>query len=215
MNKIMTLMRGGAVVSLLALLAGCGGGAAQMHYFNLPPMTKATTVKHANSAPQRLTVSPVNLSSYISGDGIVYQTSPVEYNQAQLNLWADDLSEQLTDQLRTELAQQLGYFQVLPANANTNGADHLNIQIDQFQGRYDGNAIIKGSYQLYDDDQHLLMEKPIDVSVPLHKDGYDALVTALGQGWQQAAQQMGVSLDSHATSTPVPSSSAGSATAQD
>lgn len=193
------LLRSGAALSLLALLSGCGGGAVDMHYYNLPSATQPPLQKQTTAQSRTpLSVAPVSLSSYLSGSGIVYQTSPVEYSEAQLNLWADDLSEQLTSQLRSSLDQRLGYAQVLPTGADNRNAQRVVIKLSQFQGRYDGKAVIQGRYQLYDAAQHTLLDKPIDVSVPLKEDGYEALVSALGDAWQQAAQQIAVSLDGYA-----------------
>ncbi|MGJ8522782.1 hypothetical protein R84981_001473 [Carnimonas sp. R-84981] len=196
------LLRSGAALSLLALLSGCGGGAVDMHYYNLPSANQPPLQKQtATQSRTPLSVAPITLSSYLSGSGIVYQTSPVEYSEAQLNLWADDLSEQLTSQLRDSLDQRLGYAEVLPTGADTSNAQRVAIKLSQFQGRYDGKAVIKGRYQLYDASQHTLLDKPIDVSVPLKKDGYEALVSALGDAWQQVAQQIAVTLDGHAAAT--------------
>lgn len=190
-----------AATSLLALLAGCGGGSAGLHYYNLPNSQQQSSnyIKSAGATrnPVAISISPVQLSSFLDGTGIVYQLSPVEFNEAQLNLWANDISDQLTSTLANTLQQGAGAYNVLPEGADTSKADHLNVQLDRFQGRYDGMAIVHGSYQLFDPDQHLILQGPINQTVGLTRDGYPALVTALSKAWQQAGDSLSDRLSSH------------------
>ncbi|ANF56457.1 PqiC family protein [Halotalea alkalilenta] len=187
-------LRACAGMALLTVLAGCGGDATTLRYYSLPeysaPPPAPSAVLPPRAEPQSLSVAPVVLSTYLRGSGIVYQLSAVEYSQAQANLWAGDLSEQLTRSLREQLANRLPGHQLLPANASGQAEQRLEVELDQFQGRYDGEAVIQGSYQLYDDQQRLLVERPLALTVPLADDGYPALVEALGTGWKSAGEQI-------------------------
>lgn len=193
-------MKAATTASLLAVLAGCGGGSAGLHYYNLPNLQQPSnyiTSAGATRNPVAISISPVQLSSFLDGTGIVYQLSPVEFNEAQLNLWANDISDQLTSTLAHTLQQGAGAYSVLPEGADVSRADHLNVQLDRFQGRYDGMAVVHGSYQLFDPDQHLILQGPINQTVGLDHDGYPALVTALSKAWQQAGNTLSDRLSSH------------------
>ncbi|MBI0527481.1 hypothetical protein F7160_11065, partial [Dickeya dianthicola] len=53
---------------------------------------------------------------------------------------------------------------------------------------FDGKAVIRGEWILQGSKR--VVTQPFNIEVPQADDGYDALVGALGKGWQQVAEQV-------------------------
>jgi uncharacterized lipoprotein YmbA len=70
--------------------------------------------------------------------------------------------------------------------------DVLNVTITGFHGRYDGRAIIRGVWILRHQGQ--LIKQPFDLELKQNEDGYDALIRALAEGWQQEARMIAARL---------------------
>tara|TARA_R110000796_G_scaffold170784_3_gene287720 strand:- start:2598 stop:2867 length:270 start_codon:yes stop_codon:yes gene_type:complete len=64
----------------------------------------------------------------------------------------------------------------------------LRLNVDQFQGRFDGIAVASGQWQLLNDAGELLEMETFYAETPLSEDGYPALVRALSDSWDQAAE---------------------------
>ncbi|MFW6345979.1 MAG: PqiC family protein, partial [Halomonas sp.] len=66
----------------------------------------------------------------------------------------------------------------------------LTLEVDRFQGRHDGLAVIGGRWRLEAADGTLLAMDGLRAEVALAADGYPALVRALGQGWDAVADDL-------------------------
>ncbi|SFH44106.1 PqiC family protein [Modicisalibacter xianhensis] len=175
---------------LVIWLAGCatGGGGSSLERYTLPP--GAYTADVTEPSPQRtLIIDGVQVANYLSGQGIVLQRNDVLLHQASSHLWAEDLGRQLHRGLRQRLAERLPDTRVLNGG-NASDAWHLRVEVDEFQGRYDGMAVAGGRWQLRDADGDILAIEPFSASVPLDSDGYPALVRALGKSWDEVALDM-------------------------
>ncbi|MCA1770656.1 MAG: ABC-type transport auxiliary lipoprotein family protein, partial [Halomonas sp.] len=80
------------------------------------------------------------------------------------------------------------------AGVSEPGALSLRLEIDRFQGRHDGQAVIGGQWQLRDAKGNLLAMDSLRVEAELDDDGYPALVRALGRGWDGAADELAEAL---------------------
>ena len=180
------------------LLAGCAGSSStQFHRYTLPDESPSASESiRSQGQLQPVAVPLVRLADYLSGDGIVMQTSDIEVQQAQGHLWAGNLARQLTRQLRRQLASRLGSENVLDRTSTSSAT--LLVQLDQFQGRHDGQAVVGGSYELRDASDNSVLKQDFHITEPLKNDGYPALVRALAAGWQQLAGQMAQAIVAHA-----------------
>ncbi|GHA84710.1 PqiC family protein [Modicisalibacter luteus] len=175
---------------LMVWLTGCaaGGGGSSLERYTLPPGTY--TAEQTEPSPERtLIIDSVQLANYLAGQGIVLQRNDVLMHQASSHLWAEDLGRQLRRGLRQRLAERLPDTRVLDSG-NTSNAWHLRMEVDEFQGRYDGMAVAGGRWQLRDADGEILTVEPFSASVPLTSDGYPALVRALGKSWDEVANNV-------------------------
>lgn len=171
---------------LLLWLAGCAGSPTSALRYTLPspPAPQGT-----GSASHTLVLDSLELASFLDSEGIVLQRSDILLQQASSNLWAEDLERQLARGLRQRLANRLPDTRVLGTAANADALS-LRVEVDQFQGRYDGMAVAGGRWQLYGADGELLALEPFQATVALESDGYPALVRALGRSWDQVANAM-------------------------
>lgn len=184
----MTLM----AVTTVALTA-CAGQSTPANRYTLPEIDATQT--SGSTAPQarRLWVRPVEVASYLDQEGIVMQLSDIELNAANQNLWAEDLGQQLTRRLRQSLTADLPNVTLVGSDQDSPSAPRLTLNVEQFQGRYDGQAVASGEWQLHEDGR-LLAQRHFDVTKPLQGDGYPALVRTLGDVWQSVAQQIATAI---------------------
>lgn len=199
--------RGGAGAMLVfaaMTLAGCAAQSTTATRYTLPEtasQSPSTTSRFSATSQQRqLAVTPVEVSSYLDQEGIVMQTSDIELTAANQNLWAEELGQQLTRRLRQSLTDALPGVTVLSAAQSDAGAPRLTLNVEQFQGRYDGQAVASGEWQLHAGNR-LVAQHHFDVTQPLSDDGYPALVRTLGSVWEEVAQQVAAGVRSASTGT--------------
>ena len=175
------------LVSIIGL-AGCAGQPVSTAHYVLP--FEGAGKKDNSQAPEHtLIVGSVQLASYLDSQGIVMQHDDILLQQASSHLWAEDLDRQLHRGLRLRLSERLTTLRVLDDRSNTD-ALQLSIEVDHFQGRYDGMAVAAGRWQLRDASGELLLLAPFSISTALEADGYPALVRALGESWDRVADQI-------------------------
>lgn len=179
-----------------ALLTGCAGGTTPMHQYTLPAGPLVSRAAPA-SAPA-IMVMPVQLSGFLQGRGIMYQTSALELNEARNHLWADDLGPQLDRTLAQALAARLPHARLLPGDSADSPVLYATVVLDRFQGRFDGKAVVSGQYRLMNAERLVVMTQPFAYDVPLRTDGYPALIEAMNQGWLQMADQLARSIAQYA-----------------
>ncbi|GAA0489662.1 MULTISPECIES: membrane integrity-associated transporter subunit PqiC [Tatumella] len=179
------------IAACVLLLSACSSE-ADKHYYQLPAQpvpVSAVSSPGLSSAdsPKVLWVEPVSVSDFLSGTGLAYQTSDVQYVIATSNLWASPLDQQLQQTLVSNLSQLMPGWLVTGSLAGNN-YDTLSVSVTGFHGRYDGKVIITGSWILQRGQQTL--RRPFSLVLKQSQDGYAALVRTLAEGWQQEAVQI-------------------------
>lgn len=176
-----------ALMLSMLWLTGCSSTPAT-HQYMLPQHT----VSASEQASQTLSVMlmPVQLAGHLQVNGIVFQTSPIEVNEARNNLWADSLSNQLDRALSQTLINRLHGAVLIPSDSTNIPTYYVALQLNQFQGRYDGKAIISGQYRLMNSDRRIIKQQNFFYEEPLTHDGYPALIEALDTGIQRLASDI-------------------------
>lgn len=176
----------------MLILTGCSSTPAT-HQYTLPqhPITPSATSQQKPG----VMLMPVQLAGHLQVNGIVFQTSPIEVNEARNNLWADALSNQIDRALYQALLGRLQTINVMSGNSADAPTYFATIQLDQFQGRYDGKAIVSGQYLIMNADRRVIRQATFSYAEPLAQDGYTALVDALDKGIQQMADNLAQQLD--------------------
>lgn len=190
------------LVSMLLLTACSSQRENQRHYYQLPLMTPPVTARAATSSTERhqLWVQEVTVPDFLSGEELVYQDSDVHYTLAQHNLWASPLPQQLQHSLIVQLAAALPGW-VVADQAQGSEPARLNVTITAFHGRYQGQAVISGTWQLTWRDR--VYKQPFNVALTQPEDGYPALVRTLALAWQYVLTQMSARLTTLLAAEPL------------
>lgn len=181
-------MKKGILLAVVLMLTACSGN-GDKRYYQLPAAADSATTPSLspNATGRHLWLARVNVSDFLAGNGVVYQTSDVEYVTASNNLWASPLEQQLQQTLAANLTNALPGALVSSSQVAGN-QDTLVVNVTGFQGRYDGQVVIRGEWLLTHND--VITRFPINVTLKQGQDGYDAMVRTLAQGWLQVSQNI-------------------------
>ena len=170
-------------VMLACLLSACSSSGEDKTYYQLP-VPQAGVQSTASQGSRLLWVEQVTIPDYLAGNGVVYQTSDVQYVIANNNLWASPLDQQLRTTLVANLSSQLPGW-VVALQPLGSDQDTLNVNVNGFHGRYDGSVVVSGEWLL--NHQGQLIKRPFHIELKQQQDGYDAMVKVLAQAWSQEA----------------------------
>lgn len=171
------------MVLLTCALTACGSSSENKTYYQLP-MAQSGAQSATTQGNRLLWVEQVSIPDYLAGNGVVYQTSDVQYVIASNNLWASPLDQQLRTTLVANLSSQLPGW-VVASQPLGNNQDTLNVSVTGFHGRYDGRVIVSGEWLL--NHQGQLTKRPFHIELKQQQDGYDEMVKMLAQAWRQEA----------------------------
>lgn len=87
-------------------LTSCSSSGENKSYYQLP-IAQGGVQSSANQGNRLLWVEQIAVPDYLAGNGVVYQTSDVQYVIANNNLWASPLDQQLRNTTVTNLSMQL------------------------------------------------------------------------------------------------------------
>ncbi|WP_024302892.1 membrane integrity-associated transporter subunit PqiC [Pseudogulbenkiania sp. MAI-1] len=175
-------------LTLLALLAGCASSPA-VHYYRLTDDTASATAPAAAVVGNILVT--VRLPDYLNDRHIVYQSDDVTIEAARHSLWAEAPEQAIPRRLSAELGQRLPrYGWTTPLAAGSSSGPTLLVVFDQFNGRFDGRAVLSGHWLLRDGRQTTPARQPFRIEVVQRGDGYPALVRALNQGLAELAGEI-------------------------
>lgn len=189
----MTPIQALTVAGLSLWLAGCAAGSPSPDRYVLPTDAGDAPTDIAGArAPRQLVVGQPRLARFLDVDGLVLQLDDITLNEAHHHQWAEPLGLQLERGLRARLAARLPDTRVMQdaPDSRRGTASTLRLEVDRFHGRFDGQALVGGQWQLRGDAGELLAMAPFAVEVPLAQDGYPALVRALGRGWDRVADEI-------------------------
>lgn len=190
----MSVTRALGIVCLLVWLAGCASNDPAPRRYTLPegaPATDMETSIAGVEAQYQLRIAVPRLARFLDNDGIVLQLDDITLNEANHHLWAEPLGPQLARGLQARLAARLPDTRVVDERTPRDSQSMtLQVEVDRFNGRYDGRAIASGQWQLRDARGDLLAMSPFAVERPLESDGYAPLVRALGRSWDEVADQL-------------------------
>lgn len=193
MTSIKVLIAAG----LSVWLAGCVASGQAPSQYTLPELAghQPGSIAGADAA-HRLVVTRPRLARFLDVDGLVLQLDDITLNEANHHLWAEPIDLQLERGLRARLATRLPDTRVMRDNGDSRRTSSaiLRLEVDRFHGRFDGLAVVSGQWQLRDDKGELLAMAPFDVEVELARDGYPALVRALGRGWDRVVDEIGTEI---------------------
>ncbi|UXI03779.1 membrane integrity-associated transporter subunit PqiC [Photobacterium sp. TY1-4] len=171
-------------IGVLLLLVGCSSEPTAVSSTYILPVTGSPAALQQPVGRPILVVRPVEMAAHLSGNGLVYQLSDAEVVQAQQNLWAESIQQQLTRRINLDLRRkQTRYWptELTPA-LETMNAPRVQVRFTQFNGHYTGVAQVAGEWLLLDAHGGLQGGYPFQYQVPLEQAGYVAQVNALAAG---------------------------------
>lgn len=183
-----------ALLLSMLLLVSCGSTPTTHQY--MLPQHMLTVPQAVSAAPQLgVLIMPVQLAGQLQVNGIIFQTSPIEVSEARNNLWADTLANQLDRSLYQALSSRARTVNLVSGGSADVPSYYVALQLNQFQGRYDGKAVVSGLYRIMDGERRIIRQQAFSYEEPLAQDGYPALVDALDKGVQQLADSIAQQLD--------------------
>lgn len=175
-------MRFYVVVLILALVTACSHTPQEHSYQLMSP--EQTEVSRLPEQPI-VYLRPIQMSSFISGRGLVYQISDIELIQAKNHVWAQEITQQIRQKMTLELRNNQRHYWVQYEQASQNA---ISIRLDRFQAVYTGNALLAGEWTLTEQGK-VTAHQAFNIAVPLNEEGgYQAQVVALSQGVSELAQ---------------------------
>lgn len=180
------------VVFTLLLTVGCTSTGNDKRYYQLSSplssqLDKAETLKPRVTG-DFIWLESVDVASHLNKTGIVYQTDAVKYITAANNLWVASLSDQLSSLIVNDLSILLPN-RLVSNRALTTPTTTIKVFIDNFNGRYTGDAIIQGRWVIIYHNGEVIT-KNFSRKIALAESGYDALVDALARGWLEEESEL-------------------------
>ncbi|MDW5418869.1 ABC-type transport auxiliary lipoprotein family protein [Iodobacter sp. CM08] len=167
------------------LLSACAS-APITQYYRLADVTPTAT---PTSTKLPAILVDIKVADFLSAGGIAYQQGDVELRLAQQNLWAERLPEGVKRVLIARMQQQAPNKLWLDSAPNGR-ISTLSVELTQFNGRDDGQAILAGHWFLRNAQQTLILQAPFHIELAQQGKGYPALVVALGQGLDRLGQEI-------------------------
>lgn len=146
-------------IAACALLLSACSSQTPVAYYQLPSASVTSTQISSINPQKQLWVESVSVADFLSGTGIAYQTSAVSYTVASSNLWASGLEQQLKRTLTDNLSASLNDWLVVNQPIGNDNVDTLRVTVNEFQGRYDGYAVVSGYWVLQH--QEALFDAPL------------------------------------------------------
>ncbi|MAY43235.1 MULTISPECIES: PqiC family protein [unclassified Neptuniibacter] len=137
---------------------------------------------------------PVTVASYIDNPGIALQTSDNRIRIANHHLWAEEPNLAITRVLHGELNNLLSNSRVDNGQLGRNEDWQyiLTTHVDQFHGTEKGLAVFSGYWRFESSNNQgnkVLINTRFNLSSPIEKPGYTALVAELRQLLSQLSEQ--------------------------
>ncbi|WP_447045451.1 PqiC family protein [Vreelandella sp. H-I2] len=173
------------LLTVYVVISACASSVTPPARYMLPSEPLASTPSQPEGT---LVLGTPQLAHYLDVDGIVMQLDDITLNAAREHQWAEGLDRQLERRMLTNLSQALPTLRVVRTESRQPNALSLRLNIDQFQGRFDGVAVASGQWQLLNGEGELLAMENFYAETALEQDGYPALVRALSDSWGQAAE---------------------------
>lgn len=170
---------------MMAMLLSACSSSDDKTFYQLPVVSSANVQGLVTNSTHQLWVDQVTVPDFLAGNGVVYQTTDVQYVIATQNLWASPLDQQLRNTLVANLSAQLPGW-VISSQPLGSEQSVLSVNVTGFQGRYDGKTIVSGEWLLNHHDR--MIKRPFHIEIKQTQDGYEAMVLALSQAWLQASQ---------------------------
>lgn len=178
------------LVLLPLLLLSCS---STRHYYILTPSGKPPS--HQGKG---IGIGPVTIADYlVEKPYVVFQSSPNRMEISDLQEWAGDLRSNFTRVLGTNLGRRMntGNIRSYPWDRKNELQYQVTVDLSQFHGTSDGDAILEASWRAYSlPGGRLITTQTTTLLEPMTEDGFDALVAAQSRLVDQLAAEIAAQL---------------------
>lgn len=181
------------------LLSACSNNQAaiETYYYALGADDLAVTAVD-NQGSGILVIKPIELSDYLNSSGVVMQMTDNQIHIAEQHLWAGNLNQQLDSLTQEALTLHLPQWSIIEStDFYPNEGDRywiLSINVNRFQGRLEGSAVVSGRWSLVNPDGVVVKDELFNHQLNIPQGDYSDLVEKLKQNWlnlnQTLAQQV-------------------------
>ncbi len=169
------IVRSSLLILLFGLLLSCSSTTTS--YYVLSPAGKAPSRQGIG-----LGIGPIIAANYlVERPYVIFQSSPNQIEMSDYHQWAGELDDNFGRVLGINLGRRTGTgrIQPYPWDPNNKLDYQVSVDLNQFHGTADGDALMEASWRLYRlPEGNLVASKTTTLTTPLQDDGYDALVSA-------------------------------------
>ncbi|MGX5200923.1 PqiC family protein [Aliikangiella sp. IMCC44632] len=187
-------------VFICLLINGCVSEPKLIQFYGLQSAVVHSSAEiKADLAKDRpvIYVAPVKLAEFLRKKGLVLQTAPYQYFISQQHLWAEPLEQNINRAFQALLQASLAESSSvnwLVENATAYGEQHafyrIELAIDGFQANHANQALVSGTYWIFDREQQLVTKQSFHLANELTQDGYLHTVEKLNFGLAQVVKSI-------------------------
>ena len=182
---------------IFALMSCSAQNGQSITYYQFDNPKVETNVRTEFDIP-RLEIIPLAMPTYLNSRGVAQRIDQHSISNANWHLWASSPAEMLDRATLNELEKKLpGWFVTsteepwLESNQQTpENILRLHFKIERFNGGLKNDAELVGSWTLFDQKNQLVMHQNFSETVLLKDDGYQALTSALQDGWEKITRRV-------------------------
>jgi len=173
MNKSLLLL----ATSLLVIMAGCSTSAPNEHQYLLRHSMALQSKQVTPSVVVGL--GRISIPTYLAQPGIVLISGQNQIHPASYHTWAEPLNEGIRAYLKSAITQAANFEIFAMANTDQPWQYSVEIEVMEFHGTLDGQAMLICSWRLIDQsDKEAVKSFEYSANQSLSGSGYPALVNA-------------------------------------
>lgn len=162
------------LINFLAVIFLCAcASMPSTQYYQLPDAVWNPSFRQTN----QMTCIRVITPDILKQDSLLYQTSPTTLSFARHHRWAERLDIAIEQVLANTLNNAVSNKRFIPSSLNISTNSCWQINIQRFQGVYDGKVQVMGTATKINDKQNEVIT--FNITRNQQGDGYDAMVRAL------------------------------------
>ena len=185
-------------------LAGCTGGAGNVHvYYLVNPVTVDEPI-YRKEQPLAVEIMDLHIPQYLEKFQIAVRDGENRLRYSEYNQWGENLRKNLIRTMARNLAAMLATEDVgTPQNRSSSMPDYrLHMHIEQFERDQDERVRLVARWQLSDSKQPETLEMhsaTLEGQSEIRGSDYDSLVAEMQDLYGQLCQQIAESIRGHET----------------
>jgi len=179
---------------MTGLLSSCVGERIKTQYYLLRSDLKPDYSREIKTSDIALT--KLNVATYIDQPGLVLTQTSGEINIARYHQWAEPLRYSLKHFLANEIFAHSGRYINIGREKTSLSSTRLEVVIDQLHGTADGRVVLVAYWKAISkvEGKEIQLKYELTKTMPLIRDGYEALVASEKELLRNLAKEIAASL---------------------